>query len=400
MVGRLALVCVAVAAMGCTESRDGECDVRVPLGDNAESALQTALIEQPSGRTVCLEEGTYRVRTELSVAKPGIRLRGAGREATVIDFAEQDLGANGLQITGDDVTIEALTVQDTPGDGIRATQVRNVAFLDVTVRWSTPASIENGAYGLYPVGCDGVRIERCLVSGSRDAGIYVGQSTRILVTDSEAFGNVAGIEIENSTDAEVAYNRAYDNTGGILVFNLPGLPVQDGKRAKIHHNEVLHNNLPSFAEGGTVVADVPAGTGVIILASDDNEVHDNVIEGNDSVGVIFIHYLAALFGPYEDPAFNPYPEGNYVHDNRMGQNGNAPAPLVLGAIPMVPVPDIVWDGCIDPSSMRGADGKNCVRNNGAATYFRADLCGDFDGMTSTDISEATCEHEVLPVQNP
>jgi hypothetical protein len=116
--------------------------------------------------------------------------------------------------------------------------------------------------------------------------------------------------------------------------------------------------------------------------------------------VIFIHYLAALFGPYEDPAFNPYPEGNYVHDNRMGQNGNAPAPLVLGAIPMVPVPDIVWDGCIDPSSMRGADGKNCVRNNGAATYFRADLCGDFDGMTSTDISEATCEHEVLPVQNP
>jgi parallel beta-helix repeat protein len=228
----------------------------------------------------------------------------------------------------------------------------------------------------------------------------VGQSNNILVKDSEAFGNVAGIEIENSTNAEVVNNRAYENTGGILVFNLPGLPVQDGRRANIHGNQVYDNNLPSFAEAGTVVADVPPGTGIIILASDDNEIHDNVIERNDTLGVVFIHYIELLFGPHGDPKFNAYPEGNFVHDNRMADNGNNPAPISAALVPLVPVPDIVWDGCLDPESERGEAGRNCLKNNGDADYFRADYCGDFGMVTSTEIAEATCEHEALPLQNP
>ena len=111
--------------------------------------------------------------------------------------------------------------------------------------WSAAASPDNGAYGLYPIGSHGVRIERCVVYGARDAGIYVGQSTNALVVDSEAYGNVAGIEIENTTDVEVRDNAVHDNTAGILVFNLPNLPVQDGKRAKVHENRV-ENGAATF----------------------------------------------------------------------------------------------------------------------------------------------------------
>ena len=66
--------------------------------------------------------------------------------------------------------------------------------------------------------CDNVLIENCTAIGASDAGIYVGQSNRIIVRNSIAHQNVAGIEIENSLNADVFDNVATGNTGGILVF--------------------------------------------------------------------------------------------------------------------------------------------------------------------------------------
>ena len=71
------------------------------------------------------------------------------------------------------------------------------------------------------------------MKGASDAGIYVGQSRNIVVRRNQVEFNVAGIEIENSTDADVYDNMATNNTGGILVFNLPGPPVQDGRRTRV-----------------------------------------------------------------------------------------------------------------------------------------------------------------------
>ena len=42
--------------------------------------------------------------------------------------------------------------------------------------------------------------------------------------NTEAYFNVAGIEIENSYYADVYDNVAENNTAGILVFDLPDLP--------------------------------------------------------------------------------------------------------------------------------------------------------------------------------
>src|SRR5690606_29552928 len=114
-------------------------------------------------------------------------------------------------------------------------------------------------------------------SVSSDAGIYVGQSDRALVRNNYVHGNVAGIEIENTKDAEVVGNRVTDNTGGILVFNLPELQVKDGRRALVHENEVFANNRANFAIPGNIVASVPSGTGVVVLAADEIEITDNDI---------------------------------------------------------------------------------------------------------------------------
>jgi parallel beta-helix repeat protein len=408
----VAAACVALASAGCSDDSvsepgpsssstggAGDClKSLAPTGDDQE-AVQTALIEIANGGTICFAAGTFQFERELSLAQDSVVLRGAGLDETIFDFSGQTSGANGLAITGDTVTVEKLTVKNTPGDGVRATDVKDITFREMAVRWDAEASVENGAYGLYPVGSDGVRIEGCVVNGARDAGFYVGQSTRILVADSEAYGNVAGIEIENSTDAEVRGNHAHDNTAGILVFNLPNLPTQDGKRAKVHSNVIDQNNLANFAEAGTVVSEVPAGCGVVLLASDDNEFHDNEITNNKSLGIAVLHYTALLFGPYDDPEFDPYPQGNWIHDNVFSDNGTDPESLVGGLTAERPIPDVMDDGCQDPSVTPSAETQNCLVDDGGS-YLDFNIPGAECAMDSTDPSEVTCEQQSLPPQDP
>lgn len=362
-----------------------------------QTAVQEALIDVQPGQTVCLGAGTFSFTRQLSLAANDVVLRGEGGDQTILDFSEQISGGNGLEVTGDGVTIETLQILDTPGDGIRADNVEDITFDGVWVIWPQAESIENGAYGLYPVQSNGVTVRNCLVEGSRDAGVYVGQSTNILVEDNEARGNVAGIEIENSTDAIVRNNWAHDNTSGLLVFNLPGLDVKDGRRTNMYGNVVENNNLVNFAEPGTVVALLPPGIGVIVLAADDNEVGNNEIRGNDSAGVVVIAYIDDLFSPPEDPEFDIYAEGNFVHDNVFEGNGTAPADLILlvteGANPS---PDIIFDGCFDEAKDNASGSlTNCVADNGGASFMAADMCGQGMGV-DTMPGEHACTHDPLP----
>ncbi|MCA9636716.1 MAG: right-handed parallel beta-helix repeat-containing protein [Myxococcales bacterium] len=372
------------------------CDAFIEPSDDDQTAVQGALIDAAEGATVCLGAGTFHFNTEVTITKTGVTLRGAGATETILDFSMQDLGANGVLITADDVIIEHLQVLDSAGDGIRANDVLNITFRDMGVEWTADASLDNGAYGLYPVGCTGVTIQRAWVKGARDAGVYVGQSTKILVEDSEAYGNVAGIEIENSTDATVRNNHAHDNTAGLLIFNLPGLPVKDGKRTNAYGNNLENNNLANFAEKGTIVAEVPYGIGLLILASDGNEIHDNMISNNESLGVALVSYNTNLFEPYDDPDFDPYAQGNFIHDNAFDGNGTNPDLLILAISGNMdpPMPDIVDDGCSDPALMNVDNAlTNCLSNNGAATFYMAAMCG---GSPSDDINAVTCTHANLP----
>ncbi len=387
------------ASEGGSETQGAElpegCDAFVSPGADDQTAVQEAFIDATAGQTICLAAGTFSFTRQLSLDADGVTVRGAGGEATILDFSGQISGANGVLLTGNDITIADLQVFDTPGDGIRGDKIDNITFDGVHVIWPDAESTDNGAYGLYPVQCNGVVIRNCLVEGSRDAGVYVGQSTAILVEDNEARGNVAGIEIENSTDAIVRNNYAHDNTGGILVFNLPGLDVGDGRRTNVYGNIIENNNVPNFGEAGTVVALIPPGIGVILLAADENEVADNEIRGNDSVGVAVIAYVEALFPPPEDPNFDIYVESNFVHDNVFENNGSNPDDLILLVSESSTGPDIMYDGCFDPEkdNTNGAL-TNCLSGNGDATFKAVNLCGQ--GMLEEDPGPYTCEHDPLP----
>jgi parallel beta-helix repeat protein len=371
------------------------CDVILCPSDDDLALVQTAFIEAEEGSTVCLAEGTYTFQSELSIDVANLTVRGTGMDETILDFGEQLVGSNGMHVTSDGVLLEGFQVLNPAGDGIRASDVDGIVFRALKVLWESEGNKDNGGYGLYPVQSNHVLVEDSVVSGASDSGIYVGQSTNALIRNNVAHGNVAGIEIENTTDAEVHDNHTYDNTGGILIFNLPDLPVKDGKRANVHHNLIENNNRKNFAKTGNVVALVPQGTGMFILASDSNELHHNTVTGNQTLGVMVLDYTTTFFDSWDDLEFDPNAEGNFIHHNTLSGNGEDPKD-VAKALPIpVPLPDLVWDGCFD-AEKDNSDGSltNCFFENGDATYSNLDLCNDFADL-DFDITPVTCERPPL-----
>src|SRR5262249_10203967 len=137
--------------------------------------------------------------------------------------------------------------------------------------------------------------------------IYVGQSRNVVVRRCRAERNVAGIEIENCTAADVYENVATNNAGGLLVFDMPGLPVKNGKQVRVYQNEVKANNHPNFAPKGNIVASVPPGTGLMVMATDQVEVFKNTIEDNNTYNLAILSFLVTG-RPIEDKEYDPISE--------------------------------------------------------------------------------------------
>ena len=198
-------------------------------GLNAQDEIQEALILAEPGDKILLSKGTYDLNHGLSLDVNNVSIIGEGMYETVLDFSAQETGAQGLLVTSDNVLMQDFAIENAKGDAIKSKGVKNISFIKVRTEWTNGPDSKNGAYGLYPVESIGVLIDGCVAIGASDAGVYVGQSEQIIVRNTRAEFNVAGIEIENSYYADVYNNIATNNTGGILIFDLPNLPKQGGK---------------------------------------------------------------------------------------------------------------------------------------------------------------------------
>ncbi|MCA3722510.1 MAG: right-handed parallel beta-helix repeat-containing protein [Phenylobacterium sp.] len=336
---RLAVVAGLAAACGTAQAAT----LTVTPGPDAQERLQTALLDAKPGDTVQIAAGRYDLTDGLSLDVDGVTLAGAGPGATVLSFRGQKGAGEGLLITSDRVTVKDLAVEDTRGDGIKSKGADDIRYLNLRVEWTGGPKETNGAYGVYPVASERVLIDRVVVKGASDAGIYVGQSKHIVVRNSRAEFNVAGIEIENSMFADVHDNVATRNAGGILVFDLPNLPQMGGHSTRVFRNRVVDNDTPNFAPKGNIVAGVPTGTGVMVMANRNVHVFENEISGNQSAGVLLVSYTQA----FNDPIYNPLPRDIVVRANRIGRNGWDPklpgGPEIARALGG-PLPPVVWDG--------------------------------------------------------
>ena len=313
-----------------------------------EEKLQQRLIQAQPGDVINIPAGTHEITRSLSLNISGVTLAGTGIDESILSFKNQVQGAEGLLVSANDFVIRDLAIEDTVGDALKINQSNNVQILRVRTEWTNGPLSTNGAYGIYPVQSSNVLIDEAVAIGASDAGIYVGQSSRIIVRNSRAEYNVAGIEIENSTFADVHDNVATNNTGGILVFDLPNLPVQGGRNTRIYNNQIFANNTDNFAPEGNIVASVPAGTGLMIMANDNIEVFENNFEDNNSANVLIVSYLINEI-PITDPNYDPFPEAIYLHNNQYTGGGESPdsEPLaLLQAATGQALPDIIWDGML------------------------------------------------------
>jgi parallel beta-helix repeat protein len=336
---RAALVALLISSPSLLSAKT----IRVDPGANAQERLQEALITAQPGDVVELGAGQFDLTDGLSLDVNAVTLKGAGEEKSILDFKGQLGAGEGLLVTSDDVVLRDFGVRDTKGDGIKSKGADRIVYYRLAVIWSGGPKETNGAYGIYPVESRDVLIDDVMVSGASDAGIYVGQSRNIIVRNSVVSQNVAGIEIENSYDADVLNNTASGNTGGILVFDLPNLPQMGGRNVRIANNVVVENNTPNFAPKGNIVANVPAGTGIMVMANSNVQIVNNQIENNDTSNVMITSYRF----PFTDPKYDPTPRGVFVDRNTMGSAGTNPglpggdmlAKMFGGAIPPV-----LWDG--------------------------------------------------------
>ena len=340
---------------------------------NSQEQLQEALILAKPGDTIKLQEGLYQFEDGLSLDIDNVKIIGAGMDKTVLSFADQKSGAQGLLVTSDKVILKDFAIEDAKGDALKVIGANGIYMVNIRTEWTGGPKSTNGAYGLYPVESKDVLIDGCIAIGASDAGIYVGQSENIIVRNSRAHYNVAGIEIENSYYADVYDNIASHNTGGILVFDLPDLPQQGGHHVRVFRNKAIDNDTDNFAPEGNIVGEVPRGTGIIIQANSDVEVFDNDISGNGTVNLSIVTYSAET----EDENYYPHPKSIQVHGNRFGDGGFDPdvdkaIAGILYELSEGNMPDIFWDGILPLSQMifgQPEEEKLVLSNNGEASFL-------------------------------
>ena len=249
--------------------------------------------------------------------------------------------------------VKGITVKGFEDDGVLLSCVQDWRITRV-------AAVENEEYGIFPSHVFDGRLDHSFASGANDTGHYIGQSFNSRVDHNVATGNVSGFELENSTGIRADHNLSFGNTGGILSFDLPFLDAKVNSGNEIDHNVVTHNNRENTCtDPEDTVCLVPPGTGILLMATDENKVKANVVTGNDSYGIAVANICLAQELPEEVCAaldIEPNPDHNSVISNLVLGNGNNPAP----SLPPVFAKDLAWDGT-------GVG--NCWSNNMFATSF-------------------------------
>lgn len=305
-------------------------------------SVQAAVDAARPGDTIVVPPGRY--DGGVVIDKSPLTIRGS--RAAVIDAtghrygiqvgtAPITIGPDGNEVcpamTMHDIIVDGLTVENADDTGLRLIGVDR--FRVTGGRYA-----DNEEYGPFPICSSHGLMDHNDVTGTHDAGIYVGDDTQVTVTHNHVTGCAIGVEIENSQHSVVSENVTVGNTVGVLVSLLPGLPMPFNDDTLISRNVVDHNNFPNPvpADSGEDVGLLPTGTGILNVGGDHVTVSENSVVGNDSVGLAIIQ---SPFGPL-DPRLEVNPDGNRAQGNVILRNGLSPDPVRA----TTPGADIVYDG--------------------------------------------------------
>jgi parallel beta-helix repeat protein len=314
------------------------------------STIQAAVDDAEPGDTIVVPPGIY--RENVRIGKSGLTIQGS--TAAILD-GEGLPESTGIRVAPvppathiDGFTLRGLTVRNYRRTGVLLLRTRDYS-LERTVY------VNNDEYGPFPIFSTRGIIAFNHVSGSNDAGIYIGRSTDASIHDNIITNNTAGIQIENCQRIEVVENVATRNTLGIVVLVNPFATMPATADVDISANRVIDNNRPNpVTEPGELLARLPTGIGVLNLAGDRVAISRNTVMQHASAGIAVGQLPPDLAAAV--PSVDPWPDAVTVVRNVVLENGAEPdaklAPL--------PGADLLWDG--------SGDG-NCWRANVAMSTF-------------------------------
>lgn len=265
--------------------------------------LRKAIIDAKPSDKIILPKGTFVFNKPISLFTKNVSLEGQGAGETILDFAEAAEGAQAILVRAHGVKIRNLTIKNSPGDGIVARGVRNAGFSHIQVYWDK--GFDPGGYGIYPVQCEDVVVEGSVVSGAKEAGVYVGQTKRAVIKDNKVFSNVVGIDIENSSYVQVFGNEATGNSVGVTVVGRPYLIVGNPKNIDIYNNFIDSNNHKNFAEKGSLAELMGSGYGIKVISTKDVSVQNNRLSNHSQSSVYVANFQVLNRVHRGDPMFDP-----------------------------------------------------------------------------------------------
>jgi parallel beta-helix repeat protein len=245
-------------------------------------------------------------------------------------------------------------------------------------------------------------VENVEVIGASDAGIYVGQCTRAIVRSNIVRGNVIGIEVENTTEADVYDNTIEDNSLGVLAIILPNLEKKDGGKVLIRDNRISGNDRENFAVPDTTAGSIPPGAGILLMAMKDVEIRDNMIGDQSGPGIFIASYevfelLSLMFS--NDDETDKWPERVYVHGNTIEDTGAEP----MGdwaLLELDPFPPVFWDGVLAPGVDTQAAMEICLGDEEQMSFIKIGT-GSIDDLflveeQTDDVTDHMCTIDPLP----
>lgn len=409
---RAILICL-ILITGCTTSQkpEGTLGTVLVFSPGQENDIRAALIDIKGDTEIVLKEGIYRF-DKISLQGPvnKVIFRGAHPEKTIIDFSGQTSGGEGMRVDNvTDFEIRDIQLRESVGDLLKVKDGKDVRFINVHTVWLGEPDTDNGGYGIYPVLCENVLIDGCYVRGASDAGIYVGQSINAVIKNSKAEFCVAGIEVENTINAEVYDNEASNNAGGILVFDHPGLK-HDGRNVSVYRNHVHDNNYRNFApaaNSATGVGNLPPGTGVMVLRTSNVQVYENEIHHNNTMSVGVLSYLTVDPDILQNnPEFDPFPRDITLRNNKITKaktfprtvEGHTLAQNIVNIHQMLTasgilspeqgMPHILYDGIATSPGVN--PNRLCIDETDEITFINLDFANDHTNI-HFDKSLYTCK---------
>jgi parallel beta-helix repeat protein len=319
----LVLCGIVVAFTGLTAIKAEATTFTVNPGQSIQAAVNSA----GPNAVITIAPGTY--KESVVVVKNNITIRGAGASSTFVVPPTNAAMNNCKQAVNENdgfcvfsptfnpanpvkrVEISGLNVSNFGGTGIIGFGTDYLSVHDVR-------AAHNTEYGIARFASTHSTITNNTVSGSDEAGIYVGDSPQAgtTVANNKSFNNGLGIFLRDSKIGVVTNNEVSGNCFGILSIDTDG--NGDSGKWQISGNSV-HDNTRACPSGE---GPPTSGGGIVLASSSGNEVSNNNIVHNQPSGPSIVSggiVVASITGA---------PNNNSVHDNKIHDN----------------TPDINWDG--------------------------------------------------------